>query len=165
MADDDQTDEQQPEDETSTEQQPHDWQKEAEKWREHSRKQEKLAKSNADAAKRLAQLEDASKSEQQRAADAQKAAEQRAAKAEAELLRVRIAAEHDLSPADARRLIGDTEDELRADAAAYADERKPSKATGATRRPTEQLRGGAEPDEQPEELDPEKLAAAIAAAR
>jgi hypothetical protein len=134
---------------------------------ETARKADAAAKQNAAAARKLAQMEDASKTEQQRAADAQRAAEERASKAEGELLRLRIAAEHNLSPADARRLIGTTEDELRTDAAAYAEEHKRPTATTAPvvagRRPTEQLRGGADPEEPVEEMDPDKLAAQITA--
>lgn len=130
-----------------------------------ARRADALAKQNQAAARKLAQLEDASKSEQQRAVEAQKAAEDRASKAEGELLRLRIAADHNLSPSDARRLIGSTEDELRTDAAAYAEEHK-RPATTASRRPSEALRsgaGGSEPDEPVEELDPDKLAAQVTA--
>ena len=51
-------------------------------WKSKAREQEKRAKDNAAAAKRLAELEDASKSEQERAAERVTAAEQRAAELE-----------------------------------------------------------------------------------
>lgn len=61
------------------------------------------AKANADAAKKLAEIEDANKSEVQRFADAKAAAEADAATARADALRWRIAAKHG---------IGDDEAEL-----------------------------------------------------
>jgi hypothetical protein len=47
-----------------------DWAAEAEKWKSHARKWEGTAKQNADAAKRLAALEDSQKSETQKLNDA-----------------------------------------------------------------------------------------------
>lgn len=60
-------------------------------WKAEARKWEQRAKDNAAAASRLQQIEDASKSEAQRAAEAQAAAETRAAEAEARVLRREVA--------------------------------------------------------------------------
>lgn len=70
-------------------------------WKQKAREQEKRAKDNADAAKRLAEIEDAQKSEAQKAADALAKAEQRAAEAEARATRREIALEHKLTKDDA----------------------------------------------------------------
>lgn len=72
-------------------------------------------------AARLDEIEDASKTEAQRAAEAQAAAEQRAVQAEARALRREVALEHSLSTADAALLDGITdEDAMRALAARLA---------------------------------------------
>lgn len=144
-------------------------QQQVEHWREQARKQEKRAKDNAAAATELQRLKDADKSEGERASEAAKAAEERAAKAERELMRLTVAAEKGLTPSQARRLQGDSEDDLRADADALLQD-FPSKpaATATSRRPTEALgagAGGGDPTDQPEELDPDKLAAAVTAAQ
>lgn len=59
-----------------------DWQAEAEKWKQLARKHESTAKGNADAVKRLAEIEEASKSEQEKAVTAAKAEADKAARAE-----------------------------------------------------------------------------------
>lgn len=80
-------------------------------WKSKSREWEKRAKANADAAQRLAELEDAQKTETQRLADAKAAAETEAATARAEALRWRIAAKHGISDEDAETFLtgGDEE--------------------------------------------------------
>lgn len=84
-------------------------------WRQKAREQEKRAKENAVAAKRLAEIEDAQKSAEQRAAEALAAAEQRAAQAEARAVRREVALEHKLSAEDAALLDTITdEDAMRA---------------------------------------------------
>lgn len=65
---------------------------------------QKTAKANADAAKRLAELEDNAKTQAERDAEARTAAEQRAVKAEADLLRMRVAAAKGI-PADLADLL------------------------------------------------------------
>jgi len=94
MTDEQQQEQQQPEGTPSaTEGAPKepDWKAEAEKWKAMSRKHEGQAKQNADAAKRLAELEDANKSETQKLADKAAAAEKRAADAEAKAARYEVA--------------------------------------------------------------------------
>lgn len=85
-------------------------------WKQKAREQETRAKANATAAQRLQEIEDASKTEQQRATEALSAAEKRAGEAEATALRFEIAFEKGLTPAQAKRLVGSTREELEADA-------------------------------------------------
>lgn len=126
----------------------------------------KVNRENASLRRRLKEIEDRDKTDAQKAAEAAAETSKRAERAERELLRISIAAEQGLSVADSRRLNGETEEELRADAIAYAEERQvtaPGRA--ATRKPTEVLRGGSTPNEPVEELDPVKLAEQIRSAR
>lgn len=74
------------------------------KLRKESAKYRTEAKANADAAKRLAEIEEASKTEAQKVADRLTAAEQKAADAERRALRFEIASEFRLSPENAKRL-------------------------------------------------------------
>lgn len=90
-------------------------------WKAEARKWEQRAKENSTAAARLAEIEDASKTEAQRAAEAQAVAEQRAVAAEARALRREVALEHSLTTDDAALLDGITdEDAMRALAARLA---------------------------------------------
>lgn len=89
---------------------------EIEKWKSLSRQHEARAKSNADAATKLTEIEDAQKSEVDKAADKIKRAEARATEIAAELVRLKVAVRHGLSEDQAARLIGTTEEELDADA-------------------------------------------------
>jgi len=86
------------------------------KWKALARKHEAQAKANADAAKRLAEIEDASKSEQQRLEERATAAEKRLEETEARLLRAEVASDKGLPAALAARLTGTTKEELEADA-------------------------------------------------
>jgi hypothetical protein len=132
------------------------------------------------AEKRLAELEakvketeDAEKSELQRLQDKVDELTKRAEAAEAKAHRYEVAAEKGLTPAQARRLVGATKEELEADADAMVEElglKKPEEEKPADEeteeetpfgaRPKENLKGGAsnEEDEQP---DPGKLADSI----
>jgi len=85
-------------------------------WKQKAREQEKRAKDNADAAKRLAEIEEASKSEAQKAADRLAAAEKAAADASSSLARLEVALAKGLTPSQAKRLVGTTREELEADA-------------------------------------------------
>lgn len=137
--------------------------KDAAGYREKLRAAEPLAKRAQDA-------DEASKTETQRLTEQAQANLARAEKAERELLRTSVAARKGLTPDQARRLVGATEEELDADAdellAAFAGANgtattPPPAATLPRRRPTERLRGGDDPDEPAEETDPRKLAAQI----
>ena len=86
------------------------------KLRAESAKYRTEAKANADAAKRLAEIEDANKSEQEKLQERLAAAEQREADANARLLRAEVASEKGLTAKQAARLTGTTKEELAADA-------------------------------------------------
>lgn len=89
------------------------------KWKAASRKTEADAKKNA---LRLAEFEDAQKTEAQRLADRASAAEQRAAEAEGRYHRTLAAATYGLSPSLIDMLGGSTEDEINASAESLAAE-------------------------------------------
>lgn len=83
----------------------------------------------ADLEARLKEFEDRDKTESTRAIERAEAAEKVAAAAEARALRLEIAAEKGLTPAQAKRLVGETRDELEADAAELLETFKPASAT------------------------------------
>lgn len=136
----------------------------------------KISKANAEAAslrKRLREaeeykqkweeLENSKKSEIERATDKLTKAEQRALEAEQRAFRMEVALEKGLTTAQAKRLVGNTKEELLADAddllASFAP--KTSEAPSLPEKPREVLRGGGDPTEPPEETNPRKLAALI----
>ena len=143
-----------------------DWKAEAEKWKAMSRKHEGQAKQNADAAKRLAELEDANKSETQKLADKAAAAEKRAADAEAKAARYEVASRLGIKTNHLKYLSGSTVEEIEDAAKAIREDFPETYAetdtdSGKPTRPKERLRSGAAPDEEPDETDPRKLAAAL----
>ena len=141
-----------------------DYRAEADKWKALSRKHEGQAKANADAAKKLADMEDADKSEVQKLTDKATLSDKAAADAQHELARLRVAMRKNLTEAQAKRLIGTTEEELEADADELLDSfgsKEAGSETGKPTRPKERLRSGAAPDEEPDETDPRKLAAMV----
>lgn len=92
------------------------------------------------------------------------------AETEQRALRAEIATAKGLSSAQAKRLIGTTKEELEADAddllenlpvATGDDEGTPASHRPPTRKPATDLRGGGEPNEDPVELDPLKLASNV----
>lgn len=145
-------------------------------WKAEARKWERRAKENADAARRLAEAEDASKSDIEKLSERAAAAEKRAEEAERRALRMEVAQAKGLTPAQAKRLTGSTREELEADAddlleafGAKKDEpkegdgdegeAKPDESAGAAifGRPKERLTPGAAPDHEPEKT-PDQLA-------
>ncbi|MFE9955842.1 hypothetical protein [Micromonospora sp. NPDC005299] len=80
-------------------------------WKAKSRDWERKAKANADAAKRLAEIEEANKSEADKAAERLAKAEQTARDAEARALRREVALEHKLSKDDAALLDSITDED------------------------------------------------------
>lgn len=134
---------------------------------------ESLKKANAEAAayrkkvrdleplaKRAKELEDASKSDIERATEALTVAEKRAQEAELKALKLEVAAEKGLNASQARRLVGTTKEELEADADDLIDTFRSDEETvaDAPRKPRERLRPGATPPEEPEKNDPYKRA-------
>lgn len=113
------------------------------KLRAESAKYRTEAKANAKAAEKLAAIEEASKSELDKAAERASAAEARAANAEAQLVRKDIAASKGLKPEAAEFLTGSTPEEIEASAekllALMPDPQRPPG------RPVEQLQSGAVP--------------------
>ena len=74
------------------------------------------AKANAEAAARLREIEDTQKTEAQRVTEELQEVTRRAEEAELRALRIEVAAEKGLTPAQAKRLVGATKEELEADA-------------------------------------------------
>jgi hypothetical protein len=85
------------------------------KWKELARKNEARAKENAEAAKRLAEIEESQKSETQKLQERAEVAEKAHGDATEELMRLRIAIAKG-RPEIAARLRGSTEEEIAADA-------------------------------------------------
>lgn len=139
-----------------------DWKAEAEKWKALSRKHEGTAKSNSEAAKRLAEIEEAQKTAEQKAADKAAEADMKAAKAEKELARLRVAMRKGLTEAQAKRLMGDSEEDLEADAdellASFKREEPEGDKPEPGARPKERLKSGSTPPEDgPPQLTREDL--------
>jgi hypothetical protein len=84
--------------------------------REERRKAREAAKERDALQARLKEYEDRDKTEQQRLTESQAAAEQRAQAAELRAARLEVAHEKGLTPAQAKRLVGTTREELEADA-------------------------------------------------
>lgn len=93
-------------------------------WKAEARKWEQRAKENTEAAKKLADLEEANKSELQKAQERAKELEQRATQAEQMALRTRIAAEMNV-PVEV--LQGTDEDSIKASAQRVLDWRDSNK--------------------------------------
>lgn len=90
---------------------------------ENERKARRAAEKRAQEAEaKVKEAEDAEKSEAQRLTDKVDELTKRAEAAEAKAHRYEVAAEKGLTPAQARRLVGSTREELEADAAAMAEE-------------------------------------------
>jgi hypothetical protein len=93
-----------------------DWKAEAEKWKALSRKNETEVKALRPAAQKLADLEEAQKSELEKAQARAEAAEKKALETELTALRASVALEKGLSPSQAKRLVGASREDLEADA-------------------------------------------------
>lgn len=115
-------------------------------------KYRKQAKSNEDAAQRLKQAEDADKSEQEKLNERASTAEKRAEDAEARAMRAEVAAAKGLTSAQAKRLVGSSQEELEQDADDLLESfgSKQEKQGQNRRTPKEKLRPGAAPDSEPE---------------
>jgi hypothetical protein len=118
-------------------------------------------------AQKAKELEDAGKTDAQRLSEERDGHKSRADTAETGLLRMEVAI--DKAPegtpisrvrAIAKRLVGNTREELEADAEELFEELGSggSQKPGPKGRPQERLRGGGNPEVEPDELDPKKLA-------
>lgn len=135
------------------------------KWKSLARKHEKQFKTTSD---ELRKYKDADKSESERLQERASTAESRAGTAEARAKALEIAMERAPEHATlaqvravAKRVRGDDDDELEADADELFELMAPKAGAKTPQRPKERLKGGAAPDEEPEETDPKKLAALI----
>lgn len=138
-------------------------------WKAESRKWEKRAKDNSDAAKRLKELEDKDKSESEKLSERATSAEKRAEEAEARALKAEVAHEKGLTAKQAKRLQGSTREELEADADDLLEsfpagkdgkDDEPEEDKPGHGRPKEKLRPGASPDTEPART-PREIADAV----
>ncbi len=90
-------------------------------WKSLSRTWEKRAKENAEAAARLAEIENANKTEAQKQAEALEVARQEAAQATAQVLRYEVATDKGVPPSLVRFLTGTTREEVEDSAQALLD--------------------------------------------
>lgn len=172
MPDPDETPEEKPADDLESEQSPDP--QEGEEF-DKDRAQAKITKANNEAKslrkrlkdlepqlEELARLKEEGKSDKDKLEERATGAEGRASKAEHEAARLRVALKKGLTEVQAKRLIGENEEELEADAdellASFKDE---DEGPEPKRRPRERLRPGASPSSEPEETDPRKLAESI----
>jgi hypothetical protein len=145
-------------------------QDELSKWKSLARRHERAYK---DASGRLKKHEDKDKSEAERLQEAAQESRTRADRAEANLRRREIAEERAPEHASlaqikavAKRLAGESDEDMEADADELFSLLAPEPSKPRTpSRPKERLRGGGEPDEEPEESDPRKLADLIRKSR
>jgi hypothetical protein len=135
-------------------------QAEVDKWKALARKNEQRAKENADAASKLTVLEDQQKSELQKLTEKAEQATRDAEAAQLKLLRLEVASAKGLTPLQAQRLQGGTRDEIESDADDLLAAFKPAEPTKppAGDKPKARLQPAGEPEDEPEETDPRKLA-------
>lgn len=118
------------------------------KLRKEAAKYRTEAKTNADAAKKLAEIEDANKSEIQKAADAKAAAEKERDEARAEALRLRIATKHGISdPDDIDLFLTGTDEETLTKQAERLGQRSTDRKKNGNRVPKEGTSSQSQPDE------------------
>lgn len=147
---------------------PNPLQAEVDKWKALSRKNEKAFR---DASTKLKSFEDEGKSDKQRLEESAAEHRTRAEKAEATAKALQIAIERAPEHASlaqvravAKRVRGDDDDAMESDADELFELLAPEPPAGARTpgRPKERLKGGnSEPDEEPDETDPKKLAAML----
>lgn len=116
-------------------------------------------------AQKAKELEDAQKSEAEKMTERLTTAERRAQEAELALLRTQVAVAKGLTPTQAKRLSGATQEELEADADDLLESFKPSEdPVQRDGKPKENLRPGGDPDDDDID-DPEAIADRILARR
>ena len=118
-------------------------------------------------AEKARELEEASKTDLQRLQEESGSFKERATKAESDLAKLHTAIERAPEGTDitrimavAKRASGDDEDSLAADIDELFELLAPSQKS-PQRKPSERLRGGGNPDNEPEDLNPTSLAARI----
>lgn len=126
----------------------------------------KVKTENEELRGKVQEHEDASKSDQEKLEERASTAEKTAAEATAEAARLRVALKKGLTETQAKRLVGENEEELEKDADELLESfNNPSDDgdDGETprRRPTERMRTGAARRREPDENDPAKLAEAV----
>ena len=129
-------------------------------WKAESRKWERQAKANAEAAKRLEEIEASSKSETEKLAESNAALKREAETARLELMRWKIGTAAQLPAEAIARLQGSDEDELTADAEKLAQLFTPATPPVAGP-PAERLRPGTSGNPPEDAPDPKKLAASV----
>lgn len=141
-------------------------------WRTRARENERRAKANADAAAKLQEIEDAKKSDTQKAADELARARQETADAVADSIRYRAAAKHGVTGDDINLLGRGDEAEVEARAerlgALLRAEREaatPPPPPPTSPRPVPNLRAGATPADEPGVASPDDIAHAAAVRR
>jgi hypothetical protein len=146
----------------STDEKPNE---EAESELDLERAKAKISKANSEAqnlrkrlkeleplAAKAKELEEASKSAEEKAAERASSAETRAQKAESEAARLRVALKKGLTETQAKRLVGETEEELEADAdELVASFKSEDDGQEPKRLPRERLRPGATPSAETDE--------------
>lgn len=142
-----------------------DLRSEVDKWKSLARKHEKSYK---DTSAKLKQYEDQGKTDLERWEERASTAEARAGTAESKAKALEIAMERAPEHATvaqiravAKRVRGEDDDALEADADELFELLVPKPAAKVGGRPKERLKGGSEPDEEVEETDPRKLAALL----
>jgi hypothetical protein len=120
---------------------------------------ERAEKAEAELKKR----DDATKSDQEKLEERVGGAEKERDEAKADAARLRVALKKGLTETQARRLVGETEEELEKDADELLESFKDEEGAGgeAPRTPRERMRPGAAPSSEPEESDPKKLAGQV----
>lgn len=107
---------------------------------------------------KLADIEDADKTELQKALDRATKAESDAAKASARADRYQVALSKGLTATQAKRLVGDTVEELEADADDLVADFTPDVKTPGSSKPKTNLQSGNDPDSDDDEVDADSLA-------
>lgn len=106
-------------------------------WKAKARENEKRAKANADAAKRLAEIEDANKSEAEKAAERIRELEAEAEAARREALRFKVASKYGIGDEDADLFLTGSDEETLAKQAERLAARAADQKKGGNRVPDE----------------------------
>jgi hypothetical protein len=155
---------------------------EVKKWKALARQNEKAAKANAEAAEKLVELEAGKSPDAEKLRQDNERLQGELAKSKLEAIRMKVAMEKGLTPAQAKRLVGDTEEEMSEDADELLETFKPAKPAKddegdesadddtdeteteepqSRRPPKEKMRPGLRPNQRVETTDIDKLGAEI----